>query len=105
MKNELYALEIQGVDGKWQEFPCYTCGHCTSVIMVNMARVRERTTCKKCGRWICEKNELCRLDCTPLHEMAPDHTIDGKWAKYLPAIMAGKETKEDAEASGLIILP
>lgn len=83
--------------------PTYTCGHCSDVIAMRPDRKRERTRCKKCMRLICEKKELCRLDCTPLYAMAQDHFENvGEHGKLVPAIMAGCETLDEAVSKGLV---
>ena len=98
--NELYAISITE-DGKTREVPAYTCGHCTTVVVLNPKRIRERTACGACRRWLCEKNELCRAACTPMHALAKDRFQNvGKWGHLVSPIMGGIETIEDARKSG-----
>lgn len=86
-----------------QRIPTYTCGHCSDVVAMRYERKRERTRCKKCMRLICERKQLCRVDCTPLHDMAADHFEDaGAHGRLVPAIMAGCSSMDEAQAKGLI---
>jgi len=95
--NELYAVNINGKD-----FPAYTCGHCSGIVMVNPKRV-ERRTCSSCGRWLCGTNELCNSGCTPIHAMARDHFEGaGDFGKFVPAIMQGVTTLEEGRKKGII---
>jgi hypothetical protein len=99
---EIYAIE-DWQDGQLTLRPCYTCGHCSMVILLDAQRTRDRVRCAKCDRLLCEKNELCMKDCTPIHSLAADHLESAlKWQKYLPAIMAGSQNEEEARAAGLI---
>lgn len=83
--------------------PTYTCGHCSDVVQMLPSRTRERTRCKKCMRLICERKQLCRIDCTPLHAMAADHFEGaGTHGRFVPAIMAGCSTEDEAAQRGLI---
>jgi len=102
VRNEVYFMEIS--DGsQTRQIPCYTCGHCTSIIALRDDRTRSRTTCHACGRWICEKSEICNKDCTPIYSLADDHFENaGKWGKYVNAIMNGATSIEEAEKAGLI---
>ena len=103
MPNEIYTIEIHEF-GNVREIPCYTCGHCTTIIALRAERTRPRSTCHACGRWICEKNEICNADCTPMYSLADDHFENaGKWGKYVPAIMQGATTIDEAEKADLII--
>jgi hypothetical protein len=108
MKNEIYPIHMSGVDANGMFFQkedwAYTCGHCTNVVVMRPDRLRPRTTCKACGRWICEKSELCNLDCTPMYSLAEDHFENaGKYGKFVSAIMKGHTKVEDAQKEGLII--
>lgn len=104
-KNEIYNIFIGGgVDGRDKEVPAYTCGHCTTVVVLNPARIRPRTMCTSCGRWLCEQNELCQIACTPMHEMARDHMEAPKHFKRLvEPIMKGMTRKEEAVKAGFLI--
>ncbi len=83
--------------------PTYTCGHCTDVVQMNPQRVRERTRCKKCMRLICERKQLCQMDCTPMYAMSQDRFEGaGKHSRLVPAIMAGCSTESEAAQLGLI---
>jgi len=80
----------------------YTCGHCSAVVVMNDGRTRERRHCLSCDSLICETNELCQVDCTPLHAMAKDHFEGaGKWGRLVPAIMQGAGTVEEARKLGI----
>ena len=92
--------------GRMETVATFTCGHCTNVVVMRPERTRPRTRCTKCGKLLCEKNELCMKDCTPMHELAKDH-FEGaqaeKWGKYVPAIMQGVTTEEEGLRKGLIL--
>jgi hypothetical protein len=107
MTPEFGTLEVFE-DGKMKSFPTYCCGHCSTVVVLNPARKRERTRCLKCMKFLCEKSELCRVQCTPIHAMARDHFEGaGEFGKFVPAIMAGCQTLEDIktqQSQGLIVL-
>lgn len=93
-------------EGGMQEVPTYTCAHCNAVVLMNPQRRRERRRCMKCLGTLCEKNLICIQDCTPLREIAKDH-FEGdaarRWGKFVPAIMAGCTSPDEAEEKGLII--
>lgn len=89
--------------GTLKVIPTYTCGHCSDVIRMRPERTRDRVRCKSCMRLICEKKQICRVDCTPLYAMSLDHFEDaGKFGRLVPAIMAGCETEDEARERGLI---
>jgi hypothetical protein len=108
--NEIFEVEYTGSDREGRaikgtvRYPAYACGHCTQTVILNPKRVRPRVMCKKCGRWLCEKNELCMTDCTPIYEMANDRswTEESRWTRLLPGIMKGAVTLDDAQGKGLI---
>lgn len=85
-------------------YPTYTCGHCTSVVVMRENRERPRNLCLSCMKWICEKSELCNLQCTPLHALADDHFESSeKYGKLVPAIMSGVTTVKEGLEKGLIL--
>ena len=92
--------------GRGEILPTFTCGHCTNVVVMRAERSRPRTRCMKCGKFLCEKSELCMKDCTPMHEMARDH-FEGvqtqKWGRFVKAIMNGVTTEEEGLRKGLIL--
>lgn len=107
--NQIFAIEYAGCDmtgmpiAGTRSYPAYSCGHCSRTVVLNDQRTRMRTTCTKCGRWLCEQSELCQDDCTPIYDIARDHSWDDpKWARLLPGIMGGATTKEEAVSAGLI---
>lgn len=108
LQKEIYSYQVWvEEDGKMvmREIPCYTCGHCTSVIGLRPDRMRDRRRCKSCGKLLCEKNEICNKDdeCIPLHSLVKDRwEAKGKWTRWLPAIMAGFTSSDEAERSGLV---
>jgi hypothetical protein len=110
MNPVIFDIEYSGADmeGKpitgTRRYPAYSCGHCSSTVILRPDRTRQRLTCNKCGRWLCEKNELCRHDCTPLYSIVRDKawSEDNKWTRLLPAIMGGVTTKAHARALGLM---
>ena len=92
-------------DGRMVERPCYTCGHCSNVVVMNSERERPRLTCSACGRWLCERNELCQVRCTPLYALAADGVPangPGRWSVLVPAIMQGVTTVEEGVRLGII---
>lgn len=106
-RNDIYEMEVWENDPffgvKCRMIPVYTCGHCSNIIALREDRFRERTRCLSCGRLICEKSEICNTHCTPIHRLASDgFEGKGEWAKYVPAIMAGVTTKEEAQEKGLV---
>lgn len=102
IQKDIYDIEIsQG--GKMTSLPAYTCGHCSNVIVLRPERQRERKRCLSCMRLICEMSEICSSHCTPLYELAKDHFEGaGEFGKYIPAIMVGVGTKEEAHQKGLV---
>lgn len=97
------VIEIADGSGKVSYVPTYTCAHCTQVILMRPERTRERVRCTRCLRLICEKSELCRSQCTPLHEIAQDHFENaGEFGRLVPAIMQGITTIDEAQKKGLI---
>lgn len=102
-KNEFGELHMME-GGKTKVFPTYCCGHCSNVVVLNPNRTRDRKTCYGCGKWLCEQNQLCQAQCTPIHSMAKDHFENaGEWGKLVPAIMGGCTSVEEAEQKGLIL--
>jgi len=108
--NPVFEIEYQGCDKEGQpipgtkRYPAYSCGHCSATVIMRPDRTRDRIACTKCGRWICEKNGLCRTDCTPLYSLVEDRAWneDNKWTRLLPAIMGGATSEEDAVSQGLL---
>lgn len=85
-----------------RKYMTYTCGHCSAVVAMNAARTRARSRCIACDSLICETNELCHAQCTPLHALAKDHFEgEDKWTRLVPAIMRGASTKEEAQKMGV----
>lgn len=110
-RDEVGEITVSGsdLDGTPMEgtkvYPFYTCGHCSKSIIMREQRARERKRCMACYRVICEKSPICNSQCTPLPALAKDHFQNpGPWGRYVPAIMAGVETTDEAEAKGLINL-
>lgn len=101
--NQIFEIEYSQ-NGVMKRYPAYSCGHCTATVVLNPQRIRERVTCKKCGRWLCETNELCRADCTPIYDLAKDRawTEDSNWARLVPGIMGGATSLEEAKSLGLL---
>ncbi len=108
--NQIFEIEYSGCDAQGnkiqgtQKYPAYSCGHCSSTVVINPRRSRPRTTCNKCGRWICENSELCHSDCTPLYALAQNHAWNeqNKWTRLVPGIMGGVESMYEARKLGLI---
>lgn len=102
MQKDVYEIEVsQG--GVTKHYPAYTCGHCSNVIVMRPNRVRERKRCLSCARLICEMSDICASHCTPLFALAQDHfESSGEFGKYVPAIMSGVMSKEEAHQKGLI---
>lgn len=110
--NQVFAMEVQGFNpytnepapGKKFDVPVFSCGHCSATVVMRPDRTRPRVTCLACGRWICEKHELCMQDCTPLYSLADDkfEAKPSRWTKWLNAIMGGAQTVDEAAAKQLI---
>ena len=110
--NKFGELTLVGcdLDGNLMEgrrsYPTYTCGHCSKVVVIRPDRERPRTTCMACGGWICEKSEICNTHCTPLHALSHNgmdlDRPNSPHVKYLPAIMAGVESVNEAHRLGLV---
>ncbi|SRR5258706_11534020 len=110
MYNKMGEITLSGcdLDGKLIQgsmtVPFYACGHCSASVIMRPDRTRERRRCLTCGRWICETNELCSVDCTPLYSMAEDHFEGaGKWGEKVNAIMNGVTTVKEALKKGFLI--
>ncbi len=101
--NQIFEIEISQF-GTQSRLPAYSCGHCSATVILRPDRVRERITCRRCGRWLCEQNELCHTDCTPLYDLAADKNWlkPSQWTKLVPAIMAGASTVDEAARMGLL---
>lgn len=85
MLKDIYDVEVDG-----KTVPCYTCGHCSNIILLRADRKRERVTCLSCSRLICEKSPACRAGCTPIHSLAKDHNMDDpKWGILVPEVLRG----------------
>lgn len=84
-------------------YPTFTCGHCSNVTVMRADRARPREYCGVCASYICERNELCHNQCTPLHSMAGDHFEGvGHHGRLVGAIMQGATSIAEAEKLGLI---
>jgi hypothetical protein len=104
-KEEFGEVTIRSFGGKPEKYPCYTCGHCSQVVVMRAERTRPRKRCMKCFRIICEQTDICADHCTPLNEMARDHFENaGEAGKYVPAIMKAVQSKAEAHKRGLITL-
>lgn len=44
--------------GKKLEVPTANCGHCSRLVILNPLRTRDRETCRKCMRYICDECTL-----------------------------------------------
>jgi hypothetical protein len=103
MSNDYGVVQITDESGKVTSYPAYGCGHCSDPVVLNPARKRERLTCTDCGKWICEQKELCQVGCTPIYALADDHLeASSRWTKYIPALMAGLKTVDEARGAGLL---
>ena len=103
MNDQVYTIEIHSLGGKVESRPCYTCGHCSNIVIMRGDRLRPRTPCLGCGRLTCEQSEICQTYCTPIHRLADNGEMgDAKWGKFIPAIMSGVTSVKEAEQKGLI---
>lgn len=111
MKNKFGELTIVGadLDGNLKPgthaYPTYNCGHCSKIVVMRPERARPRNLCLGCDSWICEESEICNTHCTPIHALARDHFEGaGERGKYIPAIMQGVNTVEEAHRLGLVTI-
>lgn len=82
-----------GVKGRHLEFDTYTCTHCSRVVVMNPARIRERYKCRGCNHHICD-------DCAALRAAgAPCKTMAQKFEESLA------QAERQAEANSTLILP
>lgn len=104
IQNAFCEITISDESGHTRTYPAYTCGHCSNVVIMREDRTRPRKWCQRCAHWICEKTDLCATHCTPIHALANDlfHGSEQD-TKYLPAIMAGATSIEEAQQKGLIL--
>lgn len=100
-----YGCDLQGNASPGEHrYPCYTCGHCSRVVLLRLDRTRDRLKCYTCNNYICEKNELCRSGCTPLRDIARDHIeLGDERYRMLPAILAGATSMDEARRRNLIL--
>jgi hypothetical protein len=82
-------------------YPTYTCGHCTSIVVMRPDRQRPRLKCLFCGRIVCD-NEICSpaaSGCTPLYSLADDRFSCGtsQLVNRAKAIMRGATTLGEIE--------
>ena len=104
MTNECGMIQMIDHEGNTKTLPVYGCGHCSDTVVMHPGRSRPRLTCTKCKRWLCESKQLCQADCTPIYELAADRLeADAKWSRFVPALMAGLKTEEEARSAGLLI--
>lgn len=108
---EFGTVELQGTDlegnplpfGQTLRYPVYGCGHCSTQVIMRPDRTRERRKCQSCNRFLCEQNEICNSECTPIYSLFEDRITSGKWAKNLGALMAGATNFTDARKLGFDI--
>jgi hypothetical protein len=95
---EIWEQTEGGAPPVKRSFPVYACGHCSAQVILNPKRSRPRLKCLKCNRFLCEQNELCHADCTPLYAMVADKMENvGRWAQHVPALMHGITTLDEAQ--------
>jgi len=82
--------------------PTYTCGHCTSVVVMRPDRIRPREMCHSCMNPVCDR-PICHAQCTPLSALADDKFEGaGEKGRLVNAIMGGATTLEEASKLGLL---
>jgi hypothetical protein len=74
------------------EADTYTCTHCSAVVVLNPARIRERYKCRGCNHHICDNCAAERIAGTPCKTMAQKYEehvddeskrgFDNEYAKY-----------------------
>jgi hypothetical protein len=77
---ELHIMGPMGMDIK----PTITCSHCNNIVVLNPGRVRERTRCLKCMKFVCDP--CCGSECVPINEIAADH-FEGPMGKRASDIL------------------
>lgn len=106
-QNTFGEYTVSSLDGQSQTFPTFTCGHCSNITVMHAFRERPRNLCFACQKWICEEKELCNLGCTPLSRLADDNfelsPKTRKYGEFVPAIMAGASTLDEAHSMGIVI--
>lgn len=50
-----------------RELPTFTCCHCGTVVVMNVARTRPRSYCARCDHWACD-NPVCSTECHPIKQ-------------------------------------
>ena len=60
--------EVPGVEASLEEFNTQQCGHCSTTVILNPDRTRERSWCARCDRYTCDSCALAVVMgvCTPL---------------------------------------
>jgi len=61
-------------EGKVLEAATQTCAHCNTPVIMNPNRIRPRSHCRKCDRYICD-SPACHYECVPF-EKKVDHVIE-----------------------------
>jgi hypothetical protein len=49
------------------ELPCFTCCHCSSIVVMNVQRTRPRGYCPKCDHYTCD-HAVCATECHPISQ-------------------------------------
>src|SRR5687767_11579973 len=102
--NTFGELEVHDMEtGATNRYPAYTCGHCTTIVVMREDRTRQRNLCFHCMRYICESKPICNEKCTPMYALANDGFQDkSSHSTLVHAIMSGAESSEEAVEKGLI---
>ena len=54
-------------EGQLTEIATMTCCHCNAIVILNPQRTRDRSYCRSCDGYICDKPE-CHVECVPFEK-------------------------------------
>jgi len=70
-------------EGGHLELATMTCGHCSTVVIPNPDRTRERGYCLKCDRYICDHCKVATLAAGYVHR---------SWKEIVDLVQSGRHT-------------
>ena len=79
-------IDDRASGGKKLERATLTCAHCQMIVVLNPARVRARSYCRKCDAYLCD-SVGCNALCTPIMQ-----SLDlARSYPGLPVLVRGKQ--------------